>query len=239
MLRKFFTIVLVSFACFSCSDFDYNEISVNDLSKKILIDASHDGGVWWFPQSITTGFSKSAPHQGKLLADLLRTKGFIVDELPSYALITDSILLQYDKVIRAGCYGSYQESELKAYNNFLNHTASLFLISEFQQPAQTDQLAERLGIDFRGTYYGDVNRYASHKITEGATPFYFNAGAIVTNQNTNPNIQILGWLDDNINLPVAGILAHPNSKIFFLGEINGIETVPQPLTDKIVQWLFQ
>ena len=37
----------------------------NDTSgEKILVDASKDGGVWWFPQS-PGGFSAEADHQGK------------------------------------------------------------------------------------------------------------------------------------------------------------------------------
>jgi hypothetical protein len=31
----------------------------------------------------------------------------------------------------------------------------------------------------------------------------------------------------------------PNAKIFFLGEINGIEAVPQPFVSHLVQWAFE
>jgi hypothetical protein len=220
-----------------CNDIELNQTSVNGPSKKILVDASHDGGVWWYPQG--GSYSANLPHQGKALADLLRSRGFTVDELPSYTLITDSILGQYDKVIRTGNYGNYPLSELQAYDHLLNRASSLFLISEFQQPAQVDQLAERLGINFRGAYYGNVDSFSVHTITQGATPFYFNAGSAVSNTGTNPNIMVLGWLSHNSNLPVMGILNHPLSKIFFLGEINGIELLPQPLTNNIIHWLFE
>ena len=220
----------------SCPDVGDNYI-VN--SKKILIDASHDGGTWWFPQSINTGFSNTNPHQGKALADYLRSKGFIVDELPGYTPITSTLLQQYDKIIRAGGYGVYTAPEFNAYENFLKGKSSLFLISEFQRSGETDLLAQRIGIDFNGTYSGLVNLYAPHNITAGAVPFYYNAGSIVTNSSTNPEIQILAWLDNNINLPVGGILKHPNSKIFFLGEINGIEKLPQPFINNITNYLFE
>ena len=117
-LRKISCILILSFACYGCTRSGIKEIFVNNLSKKILIDASHDGGAWWFPQSSISGFSQSCAHQGKALADLLRNKGFIVEELSSNTLITVSILQQYSKVIRAGSYGSYQESELSATTNF-------------------------------------------------------------------------------------------------------------------------
>jgi hypothetical protein len=34
------------------------------------------------------------------------------------------------------------------------------------------------------------------------------------------------------------ILHHSKSKIFFLGEINGIEMVPQPSVSNLVTWAF-
>ena len=59
-------------------------------SGRILIDASHDGGVWWFPQS--GNFSENQPHQGRLLADYLRSHGFGVDEIPRGTVLTSDQL---------------------------------------------------------------------------------------------------------------------------------------------------
>ena len=238
-LRRIFLILLISFSCYGCQHSDLNELLENNFSKKILIDASHDGGTWWYPQSPLSGFSQSLPHQGKLLADFLRSKGFIVDELPANTLITTSILQQYSKVIRASFFLDYKESELIAYDKFLKGKSSLFLISDYLRPDVTDQLSQKLGIDFSGIYQGDVTLYAPHAITEGATPFHYKVGSIITNENNNPNIQVLGWLDGKSSMPVMGILKHRSSKIFFLGEMNGIEDVPQPLTSNIVKWLFE
>src|SRR6187549_3774745 len=56
-------------------------------SKSILVDASKDGGVWWFPQG-QAGFSATNPHQGSALADYFRNLGYQVDELPRGAIIT-------------------------------------------------------------------------------------------------------------------------------------------------------
>src|SRR5688500_2334078 len=74
-------------------------------NNKILIDASRDGGVWWFPQSSETGFSSNADHQGKPLADYFRSQGYEVNELTRGTVITargtvitDGMLSQYDKV---------------------------------------------------------------------------------------------------------------------------------------------
>ncbi len=237
MKRVILYLCIIALIQTGCNDIELNKTSVNGPSKKILVDASHDGGGWWFPQAFS--YSAGLPHQGKAMADLLKSSGFTVDELPSYTLITDSILNQYDKVIRAGNYGNYQLSELQAYDHFLNRPSSLFLISEYLRPGEIDPLSERLGIIFQGWYYGNVDSFSIHSITQGATPFYFNAGSAVINTGTNPNIKVLGWLSHNSNLPVMGILNHPLSRIFFIGEINGIESLPQPMTNNMIHWLFE
>ena len=90
MKRVILYLSIISVIHTGCTDVDLNEISVNKPSKKILVDASHDGGGWWFPQA--GSYSANLPHQGKALADLLRSRGFTVDELPRDILITDSIL---------------------------------------------------------------------------------------------------------------------------------------------------
>ena len=224
-------------------------------SMAILVDAAHDGGVWWFPLWDGTGYSETTWHQGKALADYLRKQGYHVDELPRGAVVTDSLLSCYDRVIRAGICGTYSDSEISAYLTFLNRPTSLILISEFMRYGERDELAERLGIHFAGITFGNISRYAQHEITSGATSFYYGAGSVVMNAADNPDIECLGWLpqnafvdfndngikddDEPTGMPVMGVLHHPTAKIFFLGEINGIETVPQPLVSNLVTWAFR
>jgi hypothetical protein len=38
--------------------------------------------------------------------------------------------------------------------------------------------------------------------------------------------------------PVMGKLTNYPGKIFFLGETNGLESIPQPFTQNLVNWLF-
>ena len=75
-----------------------------DLSndKYILVDASKDGGVWWFPQG--AGFSEDADHQGQAFANYLRSLGFHVDELPRGEIITDQLLEKYSRIIRVAAF---------------------------------------------------------------------------------------------------------------------------------------
>ena len=45
-------------------------VTVLSAVPRILVDASRDGGVWWFPQwEQQGGFDFTLPHQGKELAD--------------------------------------------------------------------------------------------------------------------------------------------------------------------------
>lgn len=81
-------------------------------SGRILVDASHDGGVWWFPQAGT--FYSDSAHQGKELADYLRSLGYEVTEVPRGWEVTDSLLSSFTMVIRTGEWGSYRDSELDA-----------------------------------------------------------------------------------------------------------------------------
>ena len=62
------------------------------------------------------------------------------------------------------------------------------------------------------------------------------------NANENPNVEVLGWLgnedfaDLNFNdikdaveptgAPVTGILSYPKSRIFFMGDMNGLQIQP-------------
>ena len=61
-------------------------------------------------------------HQGKGLADYLRSLGYHVDELPRGAVITNELLTNYSKIIRGPAFFDYTDEELAAYKNFMNNT---------------------------------------------------------------------------------------------------------------------
>ncbi len=230
-----------------------NENSHQNSPLRILVDATNDGGLWWFPQ--VAPFDSDAHHQGKALADYLRTRGFQVDELPRGTTITDSILNVYDKVIRAGAYSGYSDMELAAYDNFLKRGTRLLLISEYLRPGQRDLLAEQLGLPFRGIAKGNVTRFVQHETTQNATPFFFNAGSVLLDADSNPDIEPLGWLADDVfvdlnnngnkdpdeptGMPVLGIRHHESARIFFIGDGNGLQAMPQPLVQNLTNWLFE
>ncbi len=201
--------------------------------SQILVDASHDGGVWWFPQA--GEFNADEYHQGQALADYLRSRGFEVEELPRGTRVTDVLLSGYRYVIRAGEFGAYGSDELEAYAKFVKRGVTLILLSDHRKNDPVDELAEQLGVTFAGIVDGTVTRLASHAITEGVTDLPFIAGAAATGFDPE-QVEVLGWVADTI--PVMGIIHGHQAKIFFLTDTNGIELVPQPFVDNLIAWGF-
>lgn len=200
---------------------------------RILIDASHDGGVWWFPQD--SSFSPDEFHQGQALADHLRDRGYEVEELPRGAVVTTDLLNAYTHVIRAGEWGTHRAGELEAYTRFVERHTTLVLLSDHRGTDPTDELAEMLGIGLEGVVDGRLTRLADHELTDGVGELPFVVGAAVTAFDPE-HVEILGWVDDTI--PVMGIVRLRPAKIFFLTDANGVELVPQPFIDNLVAWGF-
>ena len=219
----------------------YTPPVLHSESNKILVDASRDGGVWWYPQYGATGYDATAPHQGKALADYLRSLGYVVDELPRGTEITDKLLGGYDKVIRANAFGHYAPSELAAYNSLLDRPSALLLLQDHHTHTSNDNLSSHLGLSFSGAETGTITRFAPHDITKGVTGHHFVAGSVIANPDRK-KMTVLGTLSTGSDSTVSaamGILHHPTARVFFLGDVNGLEGVPQPLTGNLVNWLFK
>ena len=201
--------------------------------RAVLVDATHDGGAWWFPQG--GPFISTQPHQGEALADTLRAKGYAVDELARGDSISLERLLAYQVVIRAGNYGAYAMSELHAYEAFVACPRTLLLLGDLLGPTQHDDLADSLGVPLIGAITGSISAFVAHQITAGVTAVPFIAGSYV--DPTRPaSAQVLGRLDNG--LAVMGLQPGYAAKVFFIGDTNGLETVPQPLVNNLVSWGF-
>ena len=255
---------------FSCSDladeFDPSnntEWPVDPSSVKILIDASHGGGGWWFPQSGV--FDPDKYHQGMHLANYLRRQGFTVDELGRGVTINDVVLEGYQVVIRASGFTDYTPFELEAYQKAIENGIALVLISDHKTHDHNgDKLSEMLGLKFEGSVIGhrsasgapliDVTRFKEHPITEGIDVIKdVPAASALMNADENPNVEVLGWFsedsfvdldydgvkseDEPSGMPYIGVLNHPTSKIFFVTDINKIEIVPFTLVDNLTNWI--
>ncbi|MFZ9386800.1 MAG: hypothetical protein ACO25B_02870 [Chitinophagaceae bacterium] len=218
-------------------------ITSNPLQRDtILIDASRDGGLWWFPQSEQSGFSTERDHQGKYLADHLKQKGFKVVELYRGAVISDDLLSRYRFVIRAGGYGNYSQDELTAYSRFLSREVSLLLLQDHLANRSNDALSRMLDLNFTGMISGPVGNFAPHPVTANAN-LSFTAGSFL-NQPDTSKVTLLGFItgsstNDSTRNVVMGIRKHPTARIFFIGDVNGLEQIPQPLTTNLFRWLAE
>lgn len=223
------------------------------LTCKILIDASHDGGVWWFPQSEETGFSQDAWHQGQPFANLLREKGFQVDELGRGTALTEEMFFGYFIIIRAGGFQPYTAGELAVYTRLIDRGMNLVFFTDHKKHDPVDELGDHLGLKFEGIANGVVTSLVQHEITADVSAIDYIAGSVLTNTVQNPDIEILGWLrehdyaDLNMNgvkdaseplaPPVMGIMTYSRSRIFFMGDMNGLEIQPQPFIDNLIEWM--
>ncbi|MGE5406536.1 MAG: hypothetical protein ACM3NR_02390 [Methanosarcina sp.] len=221
------------------------------LTKKILIDASHDGGVWWFPQYGT--YDQNKPHQGQRFADLLRKDGYIVDELGRGAELTEEMFFGYYIVIRADGFMPYTPKELSVYTNLIDRGMNLVFFTDHKKNDPVDELGDYLGLHFRGIANGVVNKFKSQAITENLTSLDYIAGSVLTDYKDNKKIEVLGWLREqdygDINMngvkdadepsapAVMGILKYPKCSIFFVGDMNGLQIMPQPFIDNLKRWM--
>jgi hypothetical protein len=229
------------------------EVSVVPLGCRILIDGSHDGGVWWFPQYENTGFDASSWHQGQPFAEMLRGKGFEVTELGRGTVLSDEMFFGYYIVIRAGGFQAYTPNEVAVYQRLIDRGMNLVLFGDHMKYDPKDELADLVGLQVAGTSYGYVSSFADHAITAGVSSLFYNAGTVITNADSNPNIQVLGWLgahefgDLNSNgvqdtgepfaPPVMAMVTYQKSKVFYIGDTNGLLVQPQPFINNLVSWV--
>ncbi len=230
--------------------------AASDKPRHVLVDASHDGGGWWFPQK--SDFSAGAPHQGKALADHLRSLGYRVTELPRDTRITAALLAGADLVIRDTGFGPYLPAEVDAYDHWVTTGGRLLLLVEHHPQ---DALAEHFGLHFQSIARipgpGPHNtttrlaKFAQHPLTAGVHPLDYLGGSGLTAQPAEA--QILGWLstedyldlnDNNVKDPdepvgpaALGILPFGQGRIVFCGDSNLWQAVPQPLIKNTLSYL--
>jgi hypothetical protein len=221
------------------------------IKRRILIDASRDGGVWWFPQA--GPFVDAQPHQGHALASHLRGLGNSVTELPRPTTITPSLLAGYDIVIRVAGDGPYTPAELAAYHAWVSEAGRLLLLAEFHAATSAvDALAVHFGLHFRGVTRGQnmLSTFAPHPVTAGVTPLPYGVGSGLTAHP--PSATVIGWLsgatyldlnDDGVRerkepaAPAAlGVMSLGKGKIVFCGDANLWLAVPQPLVNNTLHW---
>jgi hypothetical protein len=223
-------------------------------SASILVDASRDGGVWWYPQF--GAFDPDGDHQGKALADYLRSKGYRVDELGRPTPISANLLYRYALVVRAGGFGGYAADEISAYRRYVGAGGRLLLLADHMLFAPPDDLAESFGLVFAGITRGDnVPQFKSgHPITNGRGPLAYGVGSALI--SIPDAAQVLGGLDsasyvdlnDNNQQdagepsapPVFGAMTFGPGRIVFCGDVNLWEwDTSRDLVDSVLAWLLE
>jgi hypothetical protein len=224
--------------------------------RHVLIDASHDGGAWWFPQK--SDFSAGSAHQGERLADHLRSLGYRVTELPRGARITPALLGGADLVIRVTGFGGYLPAEVDAYDQWVKTGGRLLLLVGHHPQ---DALAEHFGLQFRGiaripgpgprNTKARLAKFAPDPLTAGVDAQEYLGGSGLTAQPAEA--KILGWLstedyldlnDNNVKDPgepagpaALGILPFGQGRIVFCGAVHLWETVPKRLVRNTLSYL--
>ena len=139
--------------------------------KHVVVDASDDGGIWWYPQGSGFRFDANERHQGKHLADWMRAKGWKVTEIGRHGRVGYALLEGADLVIRAGAsfdnqqYGTsdgrilrddtmYDDSELESYQQYVVQGGLVLLLGQENDiPGGMDPLVKALG-------YAGVNSWS-------------------------------------------------------------------------------
>lgn len=228
--------------------------SGSDAGKpRVLVDASRDGGVWWFPQGNPgVPFSSTDGHQGQGLAETLRSLGLVVEELPRPFAITESLLAPYDIVIRANGFGTYSPSEVSEYREYVERGGNLLLLADHMKFAPPDGVARAFGLDFQGVTRGENIMYtiAPHPITKDVGALYYWVGSGIVSHPAAATIlgrlSEASFLDldkDEARSPteptapaVLGVMSYGAGRIVFCGDVNLWEQSPQPLLDNVLRW---
>lgn len=199
---------------------------------RVLVDASRDGGTWWAPQwEEYGGFNPDLDHQGKYLADFLRSQGMVVTELPRPFIITAELLNDYQLVVRANAVpkNSYSSDEVDAYQQYVANGGSLILLTDFTDLDDPDQLALNFGLNLQGNLTASVDEFTEHPITSGVQPFIFQAGSVLVEEPPPYTIE-LGFIGSQTAM---GIMPYGFGQIFFIGDIAEVTFARQPLTENL------
>ena len=179
---------------------------------RILIDASKDGGLWWFPQA--GHFDAEKPHQGKAFADSLRQDGAEVVELGRGETITTDRLKGFDVVIRVPTFFAYSPAEALAYKYSVAGGTRLLIIGGGSP--NSDRVAEAFGLNFeKRTHFSSLKKSIAH-------PFFPNVGehrdGVWSGIVKAPNDAVLlGWMNNSKETPVQGYLPYGQGYVVFTG----------------------
>ena len=196
---------------------------------RILIDASKDGGLWWFPQAGT--FDVEQYHQGRAFADSLRQDGAEVVELGRGVKVTTDILRGFDLVIRVPVYFRYSASEALAYQYTVAGGTRLLILGGAS--ANGDGIAEAFGLSFeKRSRFTSLKRWAVHPFNPNVDPGHDSVWSGLA--SVPPETVTLGWIDGLRERPAFGYLPYGQSYVFFTGQSITLHRPTQSIAKDLV-----
>lgn len=209
-----------------------HEYQAETPTLKVVIDASKDGGVWWSPQTEEAwGLDPQKEHQGKRLADYLRSRGWQVTEIRRGESLADK-LNGASIVVRMNVFEPYNREEALVYKEFVTNGGKLLLVKGYVRQGEEDRdlVAMEFGIRFEGAIKTpEIKRWSIHRLTKGLKPLPFKTGSVVT-QSPKETVPI-AYLD-NEQL-VMGLVPCGKGRIIFLSTIFPLLEVHQPFTKRL------
>lgn len=195
---------------------------------RALVDASKDGGIWWFPQYAGTGFDPDQYHQGKVMADDMRARGWEVTELPRGEIITPDTLQGFDILIRTEPYSAYSSREANAYRDAVARGARLYLMGS--SAGYDDRVAAAFGLRFGGNRHISLQKVIPHSLTAGIESL---AIPWVTVLERPQESEVLAWGagDD----PLLGYHCRSAGYVLFAGTSSAI--FGDPLRSNVLEFL--
>lgn len=240
---KWAIIFIVFFLIVSCS----TESDGTVYPSEIVINASKDGGVWWFPQEIDC--DTSVVHQGKGLVDYLKSEGFLVYESCRQENINLNEFPNMKLLIVAGSYFPYNYAESKKIADYVKNGGKLMLLIDH---TPNNGLPYHLGLDFRKTNSNEVIiEFKEHEITGNRS--YEHAIRGVSGLNKSDNIVDVvarlseatfldtnynGVQDENeVNAPIViGTMQFGQGRVLFSGDINIWQWEENELFKNAISW---
>lgn len=210
-------------------------IPAQDAKPRIVIDASRDGGAWWFPQKEKQQDASQA-HEGKALADYLKTLTPDVVELPHGEVITDKLKNAAVVIRFNACDHPYSHEEGVAYKKYVENGGRVLLLYGTPEKGAPDEVAEHLGIRVgQRVETPFIKKWANHPITTGLKDVPFHCGSVISGYPES-SIQ-LGMMANGQS--VFGMATVGEGKLIYLGSVAPMISVSQPFVDNVIRELLR
>jgi hypothetical protein len=215
----------------SCHNESDDSPNKQTYDSDIVINASNDGGSWWYPQGIDC--DPALDHQGKELVDFLKQKGYSVYESCRQENVEISDYPKIKLLIVAGSYLPYSDAESQIIFDYVSNGGKLMLLLDH---TTDNTLANKFGLDFQNTNTNNIKiEFLNHEITQNIDSVYETSGVSGLN-NSELSIDIIAKLDnetyldtnsngiqdqDEIASPILiGTMDIEQGKVLFSGDIN-------------------